>query len=48
MNDRGLDLAGVAWGTAVLLGHGDHGEEADAPEHLIRLAEDLLDTKLVA
>ena len=48
MNDCGLDLAGVARGTAVLLGHGDHGEEADAPKHLIRLAENLLDTKLVA
>ncbi|AOT03014.1 DUF3846 domain-containing protein [Arthrobacter sp. U41] len=48
MRDCGLDLAGVARGTAVFLGHGPHGAEADAPRHLIRLAEDLWDTKLVA
>jgi Domain of unknown function (DUF3846) len=46
--DCGLDLAGVARGTAVFLGHGDHGEEADVPEHLIRLAEELFDTRLAA
>ena len=44
----GLDLAGVARGTAVFLGHGNHGEEADTPEHLIRLAEELFDTPLAA
>lgn len=48
MRDCGLDLAGVARGTAVFFGHGDHGEEGDVPQHLIRLAEDLWDTKLVA
>lgn len=48
MYDCGLDLAGVARGTAVFLGHGDHGEEADVPEHLIRQAEQLFDTRLAA
>jgi hypothetical protein len=48
MYDCGLDLSGVARGTAVFLGHGNHGEEADAPEHLIRLAEELFDTPLAA
>ncbi|MDR7084956.1 hypothetical protein J2X01_004276 [Arthrobacter ginsengisoli] len=48
MRDCGLDLAGVARGTAVFFGHGDHGEETDTPQHLIRLAEELWDTKLVA
>ena len=48
MRDCGLDLAGVARGTAVFFGHGNHGEETDVPQHLIRLAEDLWDTKLVA
>jgi hypothetical protein len=41
MYDCGLDLAGVARGTAVFLGHGDHGEETDAPKHLINLADQL-------
>jgi hypothetical protein len=32
----------------VFLGHGDHGGEADAPEYLIGLAEELFDTRLTA
>lgn len=48
MYDCGLDLAGVARGTAVFLGHGDHGEEADAPQHLIGLAEELFFARLAA
>ncbi|NUU33153.1 DUF3846 domain-containing protein [Arthrobacter sp. C9C5] len=48
MYDCGLDLAGVARGTAVILGHGGHGEDADVPEHLIRLAEEFFDTRLIA
>lgn len=48
MHDCGLDLAGVARGTAVFLGHAARGAAADAPEHLIRLAEGLWDTRLVA
>ena len=48
MRDRGLDLAGAARGTAVFLGHGSHGEVADAPEHLIRLAENLYGATFVA
>lgn len=48
VHDCGLDLAGVARGTAVFLGHGAHGEVADVPEHLIRRAEQLFDTRLAA
>lgn len=48
MYDCGLDLSGVARGTAVILGHGDHGQDTDVPEHLIRLAEEFFDTRLVA
>lgn len=48
MGDCGLDLAGVARGTAVFLGRGDLGEETDVPEPLIRRAEEMFDTTLVA
>lgn len=48
MRDCGLDLAGAARGTAVFVGHGSHNEQADAPEHLIRLAEDLCGDRLEA
>ncbi|MFF2243847.1 hypothetical protein ACFVTM_06655 [Arthrobacter sp. NPDC058130] len=48
MDDCGLDLAGVARGTAVFLGRGDYGQEADAPGTLIRRAEQMFDTRLVA
>lgn len=39
--DCGLDLSGLARGAAVFLGNGDHGEEMETPEHLIRLAQQL-------
>ncbi|WP_427130529.1 DUF3846 domain-containing protein [Pseudarthrobacter sp. S9] len=48
MLEAGLYLVDIFCGTAVFLGNGDHGEEADAPEHLIRLAERLFDTPLAA
>ena len=48
MRDCGLDLAGAARGTAVFLGHGSHGDAADAPDHLIRRAEDLYGGRFVA
>lgn len=48
MYDCGLDLSGAARGTAVFLGRGDHGGDADVPQHLIRLAEDVFDARLVA
>ena len=48
MYDCGLDLSGAARGTAVLLGHGGHGEDADVPEHLVRLAEEFFGLRLVA
>ena len=46
-HECGLDLDGVR-GTAVFLGHGDHGAEADIPEHLARLAEELFGSPLAA
>lgn len=45
MYDSGLDLAGLARGTAVFLGNGDHGVETEVPEHLIRLAQQLFDVR---
>jgi hypothetical protein len=33
----------LARGAAVFLGNGDHGEKMETPEHLIRLAQQLLD-----
>lgn len=48
LNDCGLDIAAITRGTAVFLGHGDHGAEADVPGHLIRLADHLFDVRLVA
>ena len=40
MHECGLDLDGIR-GTAVFLGRGGHGTEADIPEHLERLVEEL-------
>ncbi|WP_285244749.1 hypothetical protein [Pseudarthrobacter sp. fls2-241-R2A-127] len=47
MHECGLDLDGIR-GTAVFLGRGEHGAEADIPEHLPRLAEDLFGAPLAA
>jgi hypothetical protein len=48
IREAGVYLEDAFSGTAVFLGHGDHGDEADAPGHLIRLAERLFDTPLAA
>jgi uncharacterized protein DUF3846 len=48
MIEAGLDLVDIFCGTAVFLGHNGHGDEADAPDHLIRLAEQLFDVRLAA
>jgi len=47
MHECGLDLDGIR-GTAVFLGRGEHGTEADIPEHLARLAEELFGSPLAA
>lgn len=36
MHESGLDLGDVVRGTAVFLGHGLHGAEADVPDYLVR------------
>jgi hypothetical protein len=46
LRETGLYLADIFCGNVVILGEGNHGEEADAPEYLIRLAEQLFDTEL--
>ena len=48
IREAGLHLEGTISGTALFLGHGSNGDEADAPAHLIRLAERLFDTALAA
>lgn len=48
LREAGVDLDGTVHGTAVFLGHGSSGEEADAPRSLIRLAEQLFDLPLAA
>lgn len=48
IREAGIDLDDTIHGTAMFLGHGQPGEEADAPRHLIRLAEQLFDLPLAA
>ncbi|HEX9228320.1 MAG TPA: DUF3846 domain-containing protein [Arthrobacter sp.] len=48
IREAGLHLEETLRGTAVFLGHGNNGDEADAPAHLLRLAERLFDTALAA
>ncbi|WCI08036.1 DUF3846 domain-containing protein [Arthrobacter sp. OVS8] len=48
VREAGLHLEETLSGTAVFLGHGSNGDDADAPAHLIRLAERLFDTELAA
>jgi hypothetical protein len=48
MREAGVELDEAIHGTAVFLGRGGPGEEADAPRHLIRLAEQLFDLPLAA
>ena len=46
LREAGLEIEQPVRGTAVLLGHDAHGEEKDAPPHLLQLAEQLFDTAL--
>ncbi len=48
IREAGLHLEETVSGTAVFLGHEDNGDEADAPVHLLRLAERLFDAALAA
>ena len=48
IREAGLHFEDTFNGTAVFLGHGRHVSRTDAPEHLIRLAEQLFDTALAA
>ncbi|MDQ0755063.1 hypothetical protein [Arthrobacter sp. B3I4] len=46
IREAGADLDETFKGTGVFLGHGPSGEEASAPAHLIRLAEQLFAARL--
>lgn len=48
IREAGIDVEETLHGTALFLGHGSPGEEADAPRHLIRLAEQLFNLPLAA
>ncbi|HSN35123.1 MAG TPA: DUF3846 domain-containing protein [Arthrobacter sp.] len=48
IREAGVFLEDSFSGTAVFLGHGRHVNRADAPGHLIRLAERLFETELAA
>jgi hypothetical protein len=48
IREAGIDVGNALHGSALFLGHGNPGGEADAPRHLIRLAEQLFDMPLAA
>ena len=48
IREAGINVEVTLHGTALFLGHGSSGEEADAPRHLVRLAEQLFDLPLAA
>ena len=48
IREAGLHLEDTVSGTVVFLGHGNNGDEADVPAHLLRLAGRLFDTALAA
>ncbi|WP_066289790.1 hypothetical protein [Arthrobacter sp. B6] len=48
IREAGVDLDGTVHGTAIFLGRRNGGEDADAPHHLVRLAEQLFDLPLAA
>ena len=48
IREAGLHLEETVSGTAVFLGHEDNGDEADAPAHLLQLAERLFGASLAA
>ncbi|WP_142056803.1 hypothetical protein [Pseudarthrobacter sp. B4EP4b] len=48
IREAGVDVDATIHGTALFLGQAESGEHADAPRHLIRLAEQLFDMPLAA
>lgn len=48
IREAGLHLEETIRGIAVFLGHRGNGDEADAPAHLLQMAERLFDTALAA
>jgi hypothetical protein len=48
IREAGVDLDETIHGTALFLGGASPGDAADAPRHLIRLAEQLFDMPLAA
>jgi len=48
LREAGLDVESTIHGSVTFLGHAEPWEEADAPRHLIRLAEQLFDMPLAA
>lgn len=48
VREAGLHLEETVSGTAVFLGHKGNGDEADAPAHLLQLAERLFGAALAA
>jgi hypothetical protein len=48
IREAGVDLDHTVHGTAMFLGGGLRGEEADVPRHLVRLAEQIFDLPLAA
>lgn len=48
IREAGVELDKTIHGTAMFLGFVVPGEEADTPDHLIRLAEELFDMPLAA
>ncbi|MFP3462966.1 hypothetical protein R5O87_19205 [Arthrobacter globiformis] len=48
IREAGINVEETLHGTALFLGDGQPGEDADVPRHLIRLAEQLFDLPLAA
>jgi hypothetical protein len=48
IREAGTPVENTVSGTAVFLGHGSSGNDADVPDHLVRLAERLFETRLAA
>jgi hypothetical protein len=48
IREAGIDVEETLHGTALFLGQAESGDHADAPLHLIRLAEQLFDMPLAA
>jgi hypothetical protein len=48
IREAGIDVEETLHGTALFLGQAESGDHADAPRHLIRLAEQLFDMPLAA